>query len=249
MQSVSSEVLDPNGRRWQRIQTGFGTPSIRRFHFEIPAELALEDAEWITWRRVSIPQRFAARISDARYPVRIEITIENGRALCVGLARIEEPFAVVDGSRRRSRKESQGPPITAEFLREIPLKRLVGQIAAKAVYHFGRAVPAAEEALRRDAALFKRLAEIHELEGRKQEARNRLPLAEVAKLYDEAAAAGSRSPTRTTWQALQRKGGGPAYSTVARWISLARDDGLLPATEKGRARAWRDVGSERTGRQ
>ena len=174
--------------RWQRIRgTAFSTQSIRRFYFEIPASV-----EWVVWRRVSVPQRFAALIVDARYPVRIEIELEDGRARCAAITRIMEPFNIVDGSDRRPPRVAKGPPITAEFLREIPLKRLVGEITAAATEHFGRRVPAAEEALRRYAALFKRLAEIHERERHDQEARNRLPLAEVAELYDDAVAAGSR---------------------------------------------------------
>ena len=194
-----------------------------------------------------MPSRFAALIRDARYPVRIEIAIENGRAHCVGLARIAEPFGRVDGSDERPRLVQQGPPITAELLREIPLKRLVGEISATAADHFGRAVPQAEETLRRDAALYARLAEIAK-KARAAAGDNVSDelISEVAKIYDEAVAAGSKTPTKATWTSLQtrRRGRGPAYSTVARWVSIARERGHLPPTNKGKARAWRDAGKE-----
>jgi hypothetical protein len=109
-------------------------------------------------------------------------------------------------------------------------------------------VPRAQEALRRDAArhdaaLYAKLAE------RAKRARSRARdglsdqlLEDVADLYNAAAAAGSRSPTRATWKALRtsrKKAAGAAYSTVARWVSLARDRGLLPPTDQGKARRIR----------
>jgi hypothetical protein len=237
VRGVPNEKRTASGEEWRRVRTAFRAPSIRRFHFEVP------DVEWVTWRRVLMPPRFAALIWDARYPVRVEVELEGGYARCVGLTRIAEPFGLVDDSGRRPRRREKGPPITAELLREIPLKRLVGEVAAEAEKHFGRRLPTVEKELQRDAELYARLAKLAKrTQSRPDSGVSDALLAEVAEIYDAAVAAGSASPTRATWEALRtrRKGKGkPAYSTVARWVSIARDRGLLPPTHQGKARGWR----------
>jgi hypothetical protein len=234
---MSSEH-ETSAAEWRRVRTWFETASIRRGQLEIPS-----DVEWIAWRRVLVPRRFAALLRDARYPVRIEIELEDGQARCVALSRIADRVRVDDGSGRPV--YSDKAPLTAELLRQLPLKRLVSEIAAEAADHFGRRVPAAEEALRQYAELDARLDQLSKrARSRAGDGVSDALLADVAEIYDEAAAAGL-PPTRTTWERLnRRKGKGPARSTVARWISQARDRGLLPPTEPRKARAWRAAREE-----
>ncbi len=238
---------EANRLGWQRDPRGSTnrTESIRRFDFELP-----DDVESVLWRAVSVPQRFAAVVRDERYPFRIEVVLEDGRPRCVGLARIEHEVALDEGPSRRPRTVPQGPPLTAEALRQLPLRRLVAELADAAAQRFGVSAPRVRKALRRDAELHARLNKLAATaRGRAREGMSDALLAEVAELYDEALAGGSTSPTQATWKALSSRRGkaGPAYSTVARWISAARERGLLPLTDQGRARGNAAVREENDG--
>jgi hypothetical protein len=78
------------------------------------------------------PGRVTVFVRDARYPVRLDISFEEGRPVCSAIARLEaealegrESLLLDDGTWIR-----RGPPLTTGLLR-LPLERIVKDIAAE----------------------------------------------------------------------------------------------------------------------
>jgi hypothetical protein len=84
-----------------------------------------EIEHYVPWgpESLRVPQRFAAVVKDARYPVRVEIAIEDGKPVCVALARIESVVRLDDG-----RRIARGPAITGAFVRELALDRVMREV-------------------------------------------------------------------------------------------------------------------------
>src|SRR5918912_3926037 len=80
------------------------------------------------------PARFSVFVRDARYPVRLEISFENGRPACLAISRLEaeelegrESLQLDDGT-----WITKGPPLSTGLLR-LPLEKMVKEIASAVV--------------------------------------------------------------------------------------------------------------------
>lgn len=156
----------------------------------------------------------------------------GGRPECVGLEMWGKTTTSAGSVARftpdRRSVESPVTPVTAEALRSVPLGRLVG------------------EARRRQAGLADRLSRLGGPAGASGErskevwaprVTRRRPIydaehwREVARIYSEAWQAGDDPTTAVARHYYVSK------STAAKWVAKARNQlGLIPTTEKGRAR-------------
>lgn len=243
--------MDATRAGWSRLPNAYRSESVRRYFLEVPEEL-----EWVTIDHAHVPRRFAVAVHDARFPLRIEAVIENRRAVCVAITPLEGSVPVVAGDGQRPRRIS-APPLTTKSLRLLPLKHLL-RAAERELVLERREIPfmggspetrlAWAPVARREGGP-EELARLLKLPAAERKPGDILAdrhLAEVARIYQEALEEGL-PPTRTTWERLQRRGKGPSRATVARWVMLARQKGLLPQTEPRRARGWRPPGKENDG--
>ncbi len=140
------------------------------------------------------------------YDVEVEVVPQGGR-----LAAMEV----------RVRQREDGPPVTGEAIRSVPVASLVKQAASHLM-----SIDSTKDGVTSMSG--RRLTE--EVAGR---LRSRGPTDEalewVAYLYRLSVAMGE-PPTRTVEQALELP-----RSTAGRWVALARQRGFLGQTESGRA--------------
>jgi hypothetical protein len=214
---------------------------VKRFRIEIPADVR----DYAQWGRegLLIPRRFSALIKDARYPLQIEIAFENGRALCVAVARLEATAHPVTGKPGTIRLDTgkrieKGPPITGTILRQVPLDRIVREIADVAARQLRRVfdpLTGEERAVWMPAVASTEGQ--HALKraqkrptGRGAKLRD-AELQEAADIYRAAFEHGDH-PTEAV-----RKHFWLSRSSAGRWVAEARRRGFLPPTEPRRAKA------------
>lgn len=121
----------------------------------------------------------------------------------------------------RVRQRENGPPVTSEVIRSVPVARLVQEAAAQVM-------SSSTSAEGVTTSIMRQLTEEH-VEQLRAGGPTDAALDWVAYLYRLSVAVGE-PPTRTVEQVL-----GLPRSTAGRWVSLARQRGFLGRTESGKA--------------
>lgn len=203
---------------------------------EVSAPVAV--AEWAYLGETIVPARFEAVVKDPRYPVRLDIAVEDGLPRVVSIGRIEGPV-------RLGRKYlDRGPALTSKHLR-LPLDSVLRELAVAVARVWGRSdyddgetwVPvrgAPEHRLRLEALLIR--IEKPQL-GRGARVSDEF-LQGVAAIYRAALESG-RHPTQAVYTSLNAapKVGPISRTTAGRWVAEARRRGFLPPTEPRTPRA------------
>jgi hypothetical protein len=99
-ENLGNEVAELRAHRRKAPEKHYKCRSGLRI--SVPAEDLAADRDWAPLGSFRVPRRFRATIHDARYPVELEIAIEDGAPHCVGVRRrFERSFRVGDGRLRR----------------------------------------------------------------------------------------------------------------------------------------------------
>jgi hypothetical protein len=205
--------------------------AVRRFDLEVPTEIA----HYVPWGKegLLVPAQFSAVLRDSRYPVRLEIAIEDGRAVCTGISRLEvgKRLRLHDGT-EKGKWITKGDPITASLFRRMPLDRILHEIIDAAAVEL---VDILDPMTQEERAAWMPAAGSKSGRERLREARKggrgvKLTDADLRRAADiyRAALKKHDPPTRAVADQLHL-----ARSTAGRWVFAARKRGFLgPATPR-----------------
>jgi hypothetical protein len=174
--------------------------------------IILEPGSWdepVRWGRYLFPRSVTATVGYLPNGlVDLEVAIVDGRPACVGIW-----------------KHADGPPLSGEFLRQVPIGRIVREIASR-VAQEGDLTPGRLRT-RQEA---RRLASkaYHPQRGRRLSDEHLEDVADVYRIaYNE-----NRWPTETVMQKF-----GTSRATAGRWVAEARRRRFLPPTNERQALA------------
>ncbi len=204
---------------------------MRRARLEVPAQID----HYVPWgsKGLRVPERFSATVLDSRYPVRIEIAIEDGRALCIGIRRIEGRTRLRDGS-AKGKWIDGGPPLTASFLRTLPLDRIIRELVDEAAVRLDRLFdPLSQRELEAWLPATGSIRGREDLRETRRGGRGiKLPdsdLRRAVSIYRKALRSG-KPPTKAVADEMHI-----SRSTAGRWIFEARKRHLMGPTDRGQA--------------
>lgn len=158
----------------------------------------------------------------------LEWDVLDGRVECVGFRLRAIPFGRSPGPRPQL-APGQVRPLTASVLRQFPLGSTVANARGrqqKMLKRLRRAAPGHEKAIDARLAEWERQRSVRP--GRKGYGADHY--SKVAEIYREAAALGN-APTRAVAEHFV-----VSKSAAAKWVARARGIGLLPPTQRGKAR-------------
>jgi hypothetical protein len=202
-----------------------------KFSIEVPDRI---DA-YVPWgtKGLLVPERFGMLVRDVRYPIRLEIAVEDGRPVCISVSRVEQQIRLDSGELIQ-----RGPAISGTFLRNVPLDRLMRDALDQAAI---RIAPVFDLLTNEERLAYVRAAGSRE--GRRAvEQVRRAPRGRGARLPDDLL----RDAAKVYGDALER-GDAPVQAVLAhfhlsrptagRWVGEARRRGFLPPTEPRKPRA------------